>query len=179
MEWWSWRFLDSWRWVIVDTPKPIRLEANGILVCGCNPRSGLPSVPWGDQNSCISGGCATVDINTFQGQIKDGRWGAVIIGVAIRGRILLWINTKKWVYTEGCHAVVEFMHRRRKQAYQLQREKGRNNDCTKKRNGTAVRATWRVKMRIKIWQFLAWKNGIELSFLNICWSIRNNIWGKL
>ena len=30
---------------------------------------------------------------------------------------------KKGVSTEGCHAVVEFMHRRRKQAHQLQIEK--------------------------------------------------------
>ena len=51
---------------------------------------------------------------------------AVIIGLAIRGGVMLWINKKKAVSTEGCHAVVEFMHRKRKQAHQLQREKGRN-----------------------------------------------------
>jgi len=50
----------------------------------------------------------------------------VITCVAIRGEVLLWINMKKGVSTEGCHAIVEFMHSRRKQGHQLQREKGRN-----------------------------------------------------
>ena len=43
---------------------------------------------------------------------KDGGWGAVITGLAIRGGVILWINMKRAVSTEGCHAVVEFMHRR-------------------------------------------------------------------
>ena len=48
--------------MIVDTPKPLKLDAHGIVVCGCNPCSGLVSVPRGEENSCISGGCVTVDI---------------------------------------------------------------------------------------------------------------------
>lgn len=45
----------------------------------------------------------------------------MITGDAIGGGVLLWINMKKGVSTEGCHAVVEFMHRRRKQAQQHDR----------------------------------------------------------
>ena len=35
----------------------------------------------------------------------------MIIGVAIGGGVILWINMKRMVSTEGFHAVVEVMHR--------------------------------------------------------------------
>ena len=55
--------------------------------------------------------------------------GAVIIGLAVGGGVILWINMKRAVSTEGCHAVVEFMHRTGTTYGEndpLQMEKGRN-----------------------------------------------------
>ena len=36
----------------------------------------------------------------------------MIIGVAIKAGVMPWINMKRALSTAGCHAVVEFMHRR-------------------------------------------------------------------
>ena len=53
----------------------------------------------------------------------------MIIGLAIGGGVILWINMKRAVSTEGRHAVVEFMHRRGTTYDEndpLEMEKGRN-----------------------------------------------------
>ena len=65
---------------------------------------------------------------------KDGGWGSVIIGLALRGGVILWINMKRAVSTEECHSEVKFMHRRSTTYCEngpLQMDKGRNKDGTK------------------------------------------------
>jgi len=122
-------------WVTVDRPKLLRSEASGNVWCGCTSRSdGLGDVPYEVRNS---EGCRLINHNQLQSmqrpsqcsmrgtrflhfrRICDGRqtrttriWiGSVITGLAIWGGVILWINMKRAVSTEGCHAVVEFMHR--------------------------------------------------------------------
>ena len=132
-----------------------RLEMYGAV---CTSRSDrLGDVPYEERNS---EGCRLINHNQLQSMHRpsqrsmrgkrflhfrrmcDGRqtrtiriWiGSVITGLPTGGGVILWINMKRTVSTEGCHAVVEVMHRKGtiyRENDPLQMGKGRNKDRIK------------------------------------------------
>ena len=51
-----------------------------------------------------------VGISPGPSRCKDGGRGVVMMGVDIRGGVMLWINMRREVPTEGCQTVAGSMH---------------------------------------------------------------------